>query len=152
MGRMKCFLVALGLALAGGCAGPSRSFDVVVHNQSELPVTLWLTKSGPPQEKGWYTPDEFVKAPPDTPSPGVQLPPGKTADTGNVSGTFPRGTDAILLVYRAGRSADVIGKSEPLLVKLHPGKTELAVNADSTGRLYVYNPIISTTNPIAIEP
>src|SRR5205823_11978981 len=121
-----------------------------VHNKSDLPRMVWLTKDGPPEEKGWYTPDAFVQTTPDTRSPGVQLPPGKTADTGNVRGTFPQGTHAILLVYRSGKEADQSGKSSPLTVPLRPGKNELAVEVDPQGRLFVYDPVISTKNPITI--
>jgi len=146
-------LMPVVILLCIGCAGGTkRTYDVVVYNRSDLPVMVWLTKDGPPVEKGWYSPDEFLKAPPDAPSPGVQLPAGKTADTGKVSGTFPGGTNAILLVFRSGVEADRHGPSQPLTVTLHPGKNELAVSTDQSGRLFVYNAVISTTNPIAIEP
>jgi hypothetical protein len=152
MTLMRWSLLPLVIFFCIGCAGSKRTYDVVVHNQSDLPVMVWLTKDGPPVENGWYSPDDFLKTSPDTPSPGVQLPPGKTADTGNISGTFPQGTNAILMVYRSGVAADRHGRSEPLTLKLKPGKNRFAVSTDPTGRLFVYDPVISTTNPIAIEP
>jgi hypothetical protein len=149
---MKWMLLSLTVLTCIGCSGSRRSYNVVVHNQSDLPVMVWLTKNGPPVEKGWYTPDEFLKTSPDTPSPGVQLAAGKTADTGNVSGAFPKGTDAILLVFRSGASADRRGKSEPLSVTLRPGKNELSVSIDPSGRLFVFDPVVSVPKPIAVEP
>ena len=138
--------------LAAGCAGPSKSYNVTVHNNADLPVTLWLTKDGPPPEKGWYTPDEFLQAPPGERSPGVQLPAGKTAHTGNVSGTFPQGTHAVLLIFRAGSSANAPGKSEPLTVPLEPGKSDLAVAVNDKGQLLVTKPAAGDKTPLAIEP
>jgi hypothetical protein len=153
MTRMKWSLLPLAIFFCIGCAaGTKRTYDVVVHNRSEVPVMVWLTKDGPPVENGWYSPDQFLETSPDTPSPGVQLPAGKTADTGNVSGTFPKGTNAILLVFRSGVEADRHGSSHQLTLKLKPGKNEFAVSIDPTGRLFVYDPVISTTTPIAIEP
>lgn len=142
MPRMKWTMLSLlAVTVAAGfvgCAGSTRkTFDVVVHNRSNLAVMVWLTKDGPPVENGWYTPEEFVKTSPDTPSPGVQLPAGKTADTGKVSGAFPSGTNAVLLVFRSGPSADLPGGSEPLSVTLQPGRNELSVSTDASGKLVV---------------
>ena len=135
--RWTCLLL-LAVAIGAGCGGSNKqTYNVVVHNRSELPVMVWLTKDGPPAEKGWYTPEEFVQAPGDAPSPGVQLPAGKTADTGKVSGSFPSGTNAVLLVFKSGPSADLPGGSEPVSVKLQPGKNELAVSTDASGKLAV---------------
>jgi hypothetical protein len=145
-------LPLIALSCIGCASGSKRTYDIVVHNRTDVPLMVWLTKDGPPVEKGWYTPEEFLKASPDTPSPGVQLPPGKTADTGNVSGTFPSGTNAILLVFRSGVEADRHGASQPLAVKLQPGKNELGVSTDPSGRLFVYDAVTSTTKPIAAEP
>ena len=144
-------LLPLLAGLATGCAGQTKTFNIVVHNNSSLPVTVWLTKDGPPAEKGWYTPDEFLQSAPDERSPGVQLPPGKTADTGNVTGTFPQGTHAVLLVYRAGSTANAPGKSAPLTVPLAPGKSELTVDETDKGQLQVTKPAIGGTTPVAIE-
>ena len=94
-----------------------------------------------------------MAASPDEPSPGVQLPPQKSADTGKVTGTFPDGTHAILLVYRTGADADARGKSKPLAVQLRDGRNELAVGADDSGRLLVYDPVFGeAASPITREP
>ena len=94
---MKIILVAVLVSIAVGCT-PTRTYDVSVENQTPDTVTLWLTKDGPPAEKGWWTTEQFVAQPADTPSPGVQLPSGRTADTGKRKGKFPESTNAILLI------------------------------------------------------
>src|SRR5262245_45536831 len=107
---MPAMMPALRLAIACAaiafcviaCSAPKQSYDITVHNKSDVPVLIWLTKDGPPEEKGWLTTEQFLEASPDEPSPGVKLPPQKTADTGKVTGTFPKGTHAILLVFRTG--------------------------------------------------
>ena len=131
---MKTIGLLIALAtMTVGCA-PTRTFDVTVHNKTPQTVMLWLTKDGPPAEKGWWTSEQFVAQPEGTPSPGIQLPPDKTADTGKLKGKFPDGTHAILLVYRTGPAAAVPGGSEPLTIRLAPGKNELAVY-DESGKL-----------------
>src|SRR5688500_7459843 len=132
---MKAMLTALLACMIIGCT-PTRSYDVSVHNKTSDTVTLWLTKDGPPAEKGWLTTEQFIAAPADTPSPGVQLPAGRIADTGKRKGKFPQGTNAILLIYRTGAAADAPGGSEPLTVRLSPGRNEMAV-FDEGGKLIV---------------
>ena len=135
---MKAVITALLACMAIGCT-PTRSYDVSVHNKTADTVTLWLTKDGPPAEKGWWTTEQFVAQPPDTRSPGVLLPPSKTADTQKIKGKFPRGTNAILLIYRTGAVAAAPGGSEPLTVRLTPGKNEMNV-IEEGGRLRVVPP------------
>ena len=135
--KIPLLLIALA-ALAVGCA-PTRTFDITVHNKTPETVMLWLTKDGPPAEKGWWTSEQFVAQPEGTPSPGIQLPPDKSADTGKVKGTFPQGTSALLLIYRTGPSAALPGGSEPLTIKLAPGRNELSVH-DESGKLTAKSP------------
>jgi hypothetical protein len=129
-----------------GCAS-SRTYDVTVHNNTQSTLTLWLTKDGGEPEKGWYTPEEFLAAPPDEPSPGIQLEPGKIADTGPVKGHFPSSVHAILSVSRSGEKHPT---GHPLILHVAPGKNEFDVR-ESAGKLQVFNPIASDP-PIATEP
>jgi hypothetical protein len=124
--RSFAALFIVSILIAVGCA-PTRTYDVTVHNNTPDPVMLWLTKDGPPAEEGWYTTEQFLQAPPDTPSPGIQLPAGDTADTGKVKGKFPQGTHAILSITRSGEAARVPGGSDPLIIRLAPGKNEITV-------------------------
>jgi hypothetical protein len=149
-GMKRCIAAGLLLMIAVGCA-PTKSFDVTVRNQSDVPVMLWLTKDGPPAEKGWWTPEQFLEAPAEEPSPGVRLEPQKTADTGKVKGTFPDGTNAVLLIFRTSDAPRVEG-SGPIALRLRPGRNELVMAKNEQGRLYVYDPVISVPTPLATEP
>ena len=96
-GRIACVMLVL---VVSGC-GSAKSYQVEVKNQTNQPVTLWLTKDGPPKEEGWYSPEE-LSASPEESRPRYDLaivPPGRTGFTGKVSGEFPKGTNAVLRVY-----------------------------------------------------
>ncbi len=144
---MLCPIVACVFAGATtGCssaAGPTRHFDVAVHNKTPQSVMVWLSKDGPPVEKGWLTTEQFLDTSPGEPSPGVDLEPDKTAHTAQ-SGKFPQGTHAILEIF--GHSAGV------LTLRLQPGKTDLTVHLDPQGRLTAVDnttgsPISPTSQP-----
>ena len=132
---MKTLLFAILLAVTIGCT-PTRTYDITVHNDTPDQVMLWLTKDGPPAEEGWYTTEQFVAAPPTARSSGIQLPAGKIADTGKRKGKFPKGTNAVLLIYRTGAAADAPGGSFPLTVRLAPGRNEMSV-VETSGKLSV---------------
>src|SRR5688572_19136145 len=90
------WIACLLLMTAAGCA-----YQVEVKNQTSEPVTLWLTKDGPPAEEGWYSPEQLAAMPEDG-RPLYDLavvPPGRTATTEKMSGEFPKGTRAVLRVY-----------------------------------------------------
>jgi hypothetical protein len=145
-------LVLLFVAGAStGCGAPKKSFEITVQNRSELPVMIWLTKNGPPMENGWLTTEQFLAAPEGTRSPGVELPPGKTADTGKVTGTFPDGTDAVLLVFRTGQPAGE-RRMPGVTVLLRPGKNHLAVAADEQGALFVSDTVTGFPAPLVTDP
>jgi hypothetical protein len=139
-----------GIAGGIGCtAGSTKSFDVSVHNKSGMPVMLWLSKDGPPPEKGWFTTEQFLEAPPGEPSPGVDLPPDKTANTGKISGKFPEGTHAILEIFANEHNDRQRSKAAGVLtLRLQPGKNDLTVKLDPQGRLVATD----TGTGAAIEP
>ena len=126
-----------------GC-GSSKSYQVEVTNRTEQPVTLWLTKDGPPAEEGWYAPEELgAIAESDRPSYDLAIvPPGRTGYTGKVSGKFPEGTHAILRVYDGQKELFHIledikaGRSARADHVLKPGTSRLAV-VRQMGRLVV---------------
>lgn len=147
MRGMKKLIACLALValVAGGC-GSSKSYQVEVQNQTAQPVTLWLTKDGPPAEEGWHSPEELAAMPADA-RPGYDLavvPPGKTGETGKVSGKFPSGTNAVLRVYQGGQELyHIIQSQQPGARRieradqpLKPGKNKLAV-VEHHGRLVV---------------
>jgi hypothetical protein len=128
---MSCFVLC---SIAAGC-GAQKSFDVSVKNQTTQPVTLWLTKDGPPAENGWLSPEQLAKIPQDS-KPKYDLaivPPGKTGYTGKLSGEFPEGTRAVLRVYPGALElfhiAEAIksGGVKHVDATLKPGGNKLAV-------------------------
>ena len=100
---IPCWLLVMMLAVcAGGCAS---SYQVEVKNQTTQPVTLWLTKDGPPPEEGWYSPEQLATMPADL-RPTYDLaivPPGRTGATESMSGEFPRGTNPVVRVYAGAK-------------------------------------------------
>lgn len=100
---MRFFLPALPLlcAMLVGCSVPTRTYDVSVKNEMTQPITVWVTKSGPPVERRWLSPEQLATYvnPPGDPIYGRAVPPGKTAHAGPLVGHFPEGTEAILRVY-----------------------------------------------------
>jgi hypothetical protein len=124
-------------ALLVGCSGRSQSYRVVVHNESPRSVTVWLTKSGPPDEPGWKSPEDVAieSLGAEEPLGGVIIPPGKTGETKSVRGRFPEGVDAVLRVYLGQYAFDdllAISKDSPnrIDVVLRPGTNALVVRND----------------------
>ena len=96
MSAMKFMMPLLVLLASAGCA-----YQVELKNQTSQPVTLWLTKDGPPAEEGWLSPEQLAEMPREA-QPRYDLaivPPGRTATTEKMSGKFPKGTHAVLRVY-----------------------------------------------------
>ena len=146
---MAC-LLAGSLGGVGCSSAPTRTFDISVHNRSGMPVMLWLSKDGPPAEKGWLTTEQFLQSPPGEPSPGVDLPPDKTANTGKVSGKFPKGTNAVLEIFANDKNDRARSRSAGVLtLRLPPGRNDLTVSLDPQGRLIASD---STGAPIQSTP
>src|SRR5690349_9748573 len=83
-----------------GC-GSTKSYQVEVANHTSQPVTLWLTKDGPPREEGWLSPEDLttVQSERQLQYDFVVVDPTRTGYTDKVSGQFPSGTHAVLRVY-----------------------------------------------------
>ena len=128
------------LALAAGCQ-PKATFDVTVINQTRGPVTVGLVKDGPPDEEAFAdisrmaVESDLASLPPW----GFVIPPGRTADIGNITGAFPAGTHAYLRVYRgqhsnAGLIATSADSPDRRDLLLFPGRTGIILR-DPAGRL-----------------
>jgi hypothetical protein len=143
---LLCLLISACLS-AGCSSGPSRHFDVVVRNKTPQPVMLWLSKDGPPVEKGWLTTEEFLETAPGEPSPGVDLPPDKIAHTAQ-SGHFPEGTHAILEIFSKPPASTAGG----LTMRLQPGKTDLTLGLDPQGHLTAVDSATGSPMPPAPAP
>src|SRR5262245_54356786 len=100
---MKISAILLVLCAVVGCKSyATRVYDVTVKNDAASPITIWLTKDGPPFEPGWVAPEELAIESPKTADKvvgGVIIPEGKSADTGPLKGLFEPGTHAVLRVY-----------------------------------------------------
>ena len=141
MASMKFGIVlALALATVGCNSGTTKSFQVDVKNHSSRPVTLWLTKDGPPAEEGWLTPEQIVKDSRKLKYDLAFVPPGRTGYTDKRSGEFPKGTNAVLRVYEGEK--EVFDLAQEPAVSTHadhvlkPGSNRLAV-VEREGKLVV---------------
>lgn len=133
--RIRCSLLAMVAFLVGGCAmNQTRTYEVSVKNQLARPITIWLTKDGPPAEAGWKSPEHLSMEVPGQEEriPGIVVPPGKTANTGAVKGQFAPETHGVLRVYGGQLTFSQIlavsrGSTERLDVVLHPGPNAIVI-------------------------
>jgi hypothetical protein len=142
--RLVYALVLIGFASVclvgcGGCARTEK-FDVTVRNDTAGPVTIALTKDGPPFERVWASPEDLaIESPKANEQHGyLMLPPGKVADV-SVQGKFDGGTNGYVRVYRGDLQISdmiAIGPSSPnrLDVPLRPGANAIVVG-EAKGRL-----------------
>ena len=131
--------VSLLLAAAlVGCAPATQSYQLTVVNESAQPMTIVLTKDGPPMEKDWMPPEDIAmmkNAPADLTVNGITLQP-KQKVTQTRTGKFEGGTHATLRVYRGeismkqmwGVSSGSPNRSD---LTLHPGDNTVVI--DKTG-------------------
>ena len=139
----------LGILLAGVGCSSSNSFQVEVTNSTNRPVTLWLTKDGPPAEEGWLSPEELATASahahgePSYDFAVVEA--GRTGFTDKVTGNFPPGTHAVLRVYDdtptyfqiadAAKAGKPIDHADQVL---KPGNNRFQVTDDASGKLVLH--------------
>ena len=134
-------LCAFALILVGCTSSPSgtpptKSFSVEVHNQSDRPVTLWLTKDGPPAEEGWLTPEKIVESGGKLKYDLAFVPMGKTGYVDKFIGVFPKGTSAILRVYEGEKEVfDLAKETTHVDAVLKPGSNRFNVIESSGGTL-----------------
>jgi hypothetical protein len=103
---LPLLLGSFALFFIVGCSPDSQSYSVSVHNQTDTPVTLILTKDRPQSEEMWASPEDLiagraVEVPGDR-TGWVELPANKTANL-TTRGDFPPGVHAMLRVYRGNR-------------------------------------------------
>jgi hypothetical protein len=137
---LHCLIAVAGISLLlVGCARTDK-FDVSVRNDTAGPLTLALTKDGPPFERVWAGPEDLAIESPraDEQHGFVVLPPGKEADVA-IEGKFDRGTRGYLRVYRGDLQISdmtAIGPASPnrIDLPLQPGTNRFVI-ADANGRL-----------------
>lgn len=137
--KVITFLLLCG-CIVGCSSTQTRTYDVTVKNESSHPITIWLTKNGPPWEEGWKSPEDIAVESPKIIDRigGVIAPAGKTAYTGKVTGSFAPQTDAILRVYLGEKKflqLLAISKGNPDRIEtvLHPDVNVLRVTDDGPG-------------------
>src|SRR5438105_8000436 len=90
------------MLLSGGCQEiRQRAYEVTVKNESDIPVTVWLTKEGGLYERGWKSPEDLAI---ETRNANEQIAgfvvrPGENAGIGPVTGQFTPHARAVLRVY-----------------------------------------------------
>ena len=147
---MKHAFLLLGLLLASfllvGCSSTKEyTFDISVKNDTGRPITVWLTKDGPPREEGWRSPEDLAYTSPahEERIGGKLVHPGKTAYIDSIKGKFEEGTYAWLRVYdgRYDVFSDLLavsrGNPKRVDMALDPGKNHLVVKDDKTGKITV---------------
>ena len=137
--RLTLAAVALAGLLFTGCAR-TESFEVFVRNETAEPVTLVLTKSGPPFERLWAAPEDLAIESPDSDERHgyVLLEPDREADVA-LTGRFDRNSRGYLRVYRGDlqiSDMSAIGPVSPnrIDLPLRPGPNTFVVR-DAGGRL-----------------
>jgi hypothetical protein len=136
-----------------GCAR-TDTFNISVRNDTAGPLTLALTKNGPPFEHKWAAPEDLaIEAPTADEQHGyVVLPPGKEADV-DVQGKFASSTRGYLRVYRGDlqiSEMNAIGptSSNRLDLPLKAGANRFVI-ADASGRLTEHRDSGSPSNSTA---
>ena len=135
MRKMAIIVGVVSWAMVG-CGPSTRTYQVVVKNDSAEAVTIWLTKNGPPMEDAWLPPEDIAmmrQLPEGLKVAGVLLAPGKSADR-TVNGKFAGGVDAVLRIYRGEKTLDQLlgigpDSANRQDVKLTPGANTLVINA-----------------------
>jgi len=128
-------VIALGALLLAGCSS-THTFTVSVRNDALEPMTVWLTKDGPPAEQGWLSPEQIALSGMAKTTPiGVVIPAGKTADMSPIQGTLDSGTHAILRIYRGQTTFDMMlatsrGSANRTDMVLEPGANVIRIDKD----------------------
>jgi len=122
-----------------GCSGGTRHFKVSIKNELPRPVTIALTKDGPPFEAPWASPEDVAarRATPDTASGFRVVDPGRTASVNDIVGRFEKGSKAVLRVYSGSMTfremLDTAPGSNRVDVILTPGQNQFVVREGSQG-------------------
>jgi len=117
------------------CGPTAQTYQVSVINQSATPMTVVLTKDGPPMEQGWMPPEDVAmmrKAPADLTVNGIVVQP-KTKVDQERSGKFDNGTHAMLRVYRGEQNMkQMLGVGPDSMNRrdlvLHPGQNTIVID------------------------
>jgi len=90
------------MVVGGGCQEVhKRSYSVDVRNESDMPVTVWMTKEGGLYETNWKSPEDLAIETRNVNEQiaGFVIRPGENAGIGPVEGQFTPHARAMLRVY-----------------------------------------------------
>jgi hypothetical protein len=138
--EMRVLQIALtGLLFAAvGCSrAPTHTFEVFVRNETFEPITIGVTKDGPPYEARWASPEQIAyrTVTHDEMQWGQVVHAGRTADT-TVRGQFPSRVYGWLRVYRGENltleDLMAVGRDSPnrVDVRLRPGDNVFTVREE----------------------
>jgi hypothetical protein len=115
----------LALILAVGCASPKATFQVTVTNRSASPISIGLVKIGGAIEPAWAGPEHIAARAPRLGDRrwGTLLRPTGTTTLGPLSGTFYRGSKAVLRVYQGDHDMDGLNAFS----RTDPGRADIDV-------------------------
>ena len=106
LNRLALFLLPFAVV---GCGSQTRMYSISVKNETNGPLTLDLTKDGPPVQEAWASPEDIadgrVRVTADSKLGFNTLQPGATQTANNIPGKFDSGIHALLRVYRGGNLA-----------------------------------------------
>ena len=147
MTRPTLLLVCSAALTVWGCTSTrTDTFDVEIRNATSGPVTLSLSKNGPPYEPTWATPEDLAIESPKLreewaggPSGMGVVPAGKTASVKGLKGRFDGGTRAFLRAYAGDLTISQMlarsqGSPDRVDVELVPGANRIVL-IDKSGRI-----------------
>lgn len=136
--------LSLLLTFCSGCmsAYATAELEIVINNQTAVPLSVGLVKNGPPLEESWAAPHEVAINAPQLSDRrwGQLVPPGHTLRIGPVTGYFGQGVSAMLRVYAADLPIDQLmsiarGDADRLDIYLYPGFSSYTIGSDRRGSL-----------------
>ena len=127
------------LALMAGCT-ESRSYSILLKNDTPVPLTVWPVKAGGPFEANWASPEDLaIEAPriPDVKMPPM-VPAGRTLEAGPLKGKFDSRSAAVLRVYEGALNFHQVlavstGSKYRFDVPLRPGENRLVAERTPSG-------------------
>lgn len=128
------------LFLSCACMQDAKAtFTVEVQNISTTPISVALTKNGPPKEDHWYAPEDLPPALADR-HWGMLVRPGQTVTLGPQLGHFRENVAAVLRVYSGNPTVEealAYGRKDPgrLDIVLWEGKSSYVINDPGGGPL-----------------
>jgi hypothetical protein len=141
--RFASTLAVLLLFLSINCA-PKATFELSILNKTDHPLTVGMIKEGGPYDRNLASPEQLaIETSLEALAPwGHVIPPGKQLDSPPITGSFPRGSAAVLRVYRGEfTNAQLLAISNPspdrAEVLLFPGLNQIIIRNDPDKGLLV---------------